>query len=45
MKSLITLDYQNTIIHVSREAWFNATEIAAMFGKRPIDWLKLPETE
>ena len=45
MKNLITLNYQNMIIHTSREAWFNATEIAALFGKRPIDWLRLPETE
>ena len=45
MKNLITLNYQNMIIHASREAWFNATEIAALFGKRPIDWLRLPETE
>lgn len=45
MKAVISLDYQNTIIYASREAWFSATEIAAIFGKRPIDWLKLPETE
>lgn len=24
---------------------YNATQIAAMFGRRPIDWLRLPETE
>lgn len=45
MKALIPLLYENTALHASREAWFNATEIAAMFGKRPIDWLRLPETE
>lgn len=45
MKSVITLQYQDTSLHASREAWFNATEIASMFDKRPIDWLRLPETE
>lgn len=43
--NIIQLDYCSNQISVSREAWFNATEIAAMFGKRPIDWLRLPETE
>lgn len=44
MKAL-PLNYQGMMIHASRDAWFNATEIAALFGKRPIDWLRLPETE
>lgn len=43
--NIIQLDYCSNQISVSREAWFNATEIAAMFGKCPIDWLRLPETE
>ena len=41
----LTLNYNGLPLHANREAWFNATEIAAMFGKRPIDWLRLPETE
>ena len=45
MKNLITLNYQNMIIHATNEAWFNATEIAAMFGKQPYEWLRLPETK
>ena len=43
--NLITLNFCGTTLHASRDAWFNATEIAAMFGKRPIDWLRLPDTE
>ena len=43
--NLLTLDFQGMAVHASRDAWFNATEIAAMFGKRPIDWLRLPDTE
>jgi hypothetical protein len=43
--NILKLDYQGLPIHANREAWFNATQIAAMFGRRPIDWLRLPETE
>lgn len=43
--SILKLDYQGLPVHADREAWFNATQIAAMFGRRPIDWLRLPETE
>lgn len=42
---LLTLSYSGGAVTANSEAWFNATEIAAMFGKRPIDWLRLPETE
>ena len=45
MKGLITLDYQGLAVQANRAAWFNATIIAALFGKRPIDWLRSPETE
>ncbi len=41
----VTLDYQGVAVHATRDAWFNATEIAALFGRRPVDWLRLPETE
>lgn len=30
----VTLDYQGMAIHATREAWFNATEIAEHHGKR-----------
>lgn len=43
--NIIKLDYTDRAISATREAWFNATEIAALFGKRPIEWLRLPETE
>lgn len=42
---ILKLDYQGLPVHADREAWFNATEIAAMFGKQPYEWLRLPETE
>ena len=43
--NIIKLDYTDRAISATREAWFNATEIAAMFGKQPYEWLRLPETE
>ena len=43
--TLLTLDYNGGGITANREAWFNATEIAAMFGKQPYEWLRLSETE
>ncbi|WP_416190901.1 KilA-N domain-containing protein [Neisseria sp. CCUG12390] len=42
---LLILDYNGGGITANHEAWFNATEIAAIFGKRPVDWLRLPDTE
>ncbi len=44
MKSL-ALTFNNTPIHATRDAWFNATDMANAFGKRPIDWLKQKETK
>ena len=44
--NLIRSDYGGYGISFDeRDAWFNATEAAAHFGKKPIEWLRLPETE
>ncbi|UOO81609.1 KilA-N domain-containing protein [Uruburuella testudinis] len=42
---LLILNYNGGGITANREAWFNATEIAAHFGKQVYEWLRLPETE
>ncbi len=44
MKAL-TLTFNNTPIHATHEAWFNATDMAKVFDKKPAEWLRLPETE
>ncbi len=44
MKAL-TLTFNNAPIHATRDAWFNATDMAKVFGKRPNEWLRLPETQ
>lgn len=42
--SLISLAYEGHPITIRDDGWFNATEAAKPYGKRPIDWLNLPET-
>ncbi len=44
MKAL-TLTFNNSPIHISHDAWFNATDMAKVFNKRPTDWLKQKETK
>lgn len=41
---LIPLAYEGHPITIRDDGWFNATEAAKLYGKRPIDWLNLPET-
>lgn len=44
--NLVKTDYSGHRISFSeKDAWFNATEAAAFYGKRPVDWLKLQETK
>lgn len=45
MKDLIPAHYNGLITTFSEGAWFNATEAAAHYGKRPIDWLKQKDTK
>jgi hypothetical protein len=44
-KNIITLDYQGISIGFTEAGWFNATAATGRYGKRPNDWLSLPETE
>lgn len=43
--NVVSLDFQGSAIAFNAEGWFNATVAASRFGKRPIDWLRLPDTE
>lgn len=42
--AVISLDYKGHAISYQKDGWFNATEAAAQFGKKPNDWLRLPDT-
>lgn len=39
------MDYNTAIHSTPKDNWFNATTIAKRFNKRPIDWLRMPETK
>lgn len=41
---IIPFDYQGQVVAFNADGWINATEAAARFGKRPVDWLRLGET-
>ena len=44
-KNLVTLNYDNKEINFNEDGWFNATAAAAIYGKRPVDWLALDTTK
>ncbi len=45
MSALVKATFEDRLVSFGEDAWFNATEAAAHFGKRPIDWLKQKETQ
>lgn len=45
MKGLITSERNGVEHQFSDDGWFNATLASRPFNKRPIDWLRLPDTE
>lgn len=44
MTTIIKQAYQGQMHSFNADGWFNATEAARRFGKRPVDWLRLDET-
>lgn len=44
MSNVIPFEYDGLPVHFSTAGWINATEIAKRFNKRPVEWLRLPET-
>lgn len=44
MAKLIKIDYQDATYSFNEDGWFNATIAAQKFGKKPAEWLRLPET-
>lgn len=45
MKGLITSQYDGQELSFSEQGWFNATQAASRFNKKPNDWLRLPDTQ
>lgn len=44
-QQLIETEYNGIHCHFTEDAWFNATEAASHFGKRPVDWIKNDDTQ
>lgn len=40
----VPCDFQGQAVTFNSDGWINATEAAARFGNRPVDWLRLDET-
>ena len=45
MSDIITKQFESTALHFTEDAYFNATEAATLFGKRPVKWLDLQSTK
>ncbi|CAN7658219.1 KilA-N domain-containing protein [Aquipseudomonas alcaligenes] len=42
MNSIIPFVYQGQRVRFSLDGWINATDVAKSFGKKPVEWLRLP---
>ena len=42
---IVRADYQGLEVSFTEDGWFNATMAAERFGKRPVDWIRLDETQ
>jgi len=42
---LVQAQYQENAMMFNEDGWFSATDAAAKFGKRPVDWLKQKDTQ
>lgn len=45
MSNIIPFPYQGQAVRFNTDGWINATDVAKRFGKRPVEWLRLPATE
>lgn len=44
-RALVTAEYDGAPYTFRADGWFNATQAAKRYGKRPGDWLDLPDTQ
>src|SRR5690625_3844598 len=45
MSKVIKYDFEGQLYSFNTDGWFNATEAAKRYGKRPVDWLRQDETQ
>lgn len=44
MHNIIPIHYDGQPVRFNSEGWINATDVAKRFGKKPAEWLRLPDT-
>jgi hypothetical protein len=44
MNNVVPFHYQGQPVRFNSEGWINATDVAKRFGKKPAEWLRLPDT-
>jgi hypothetical protein len=42
---IISQEFDGVVVSFNKEGWISATVIAEKYGKKPIEWLRLPETK
>ncbi|MDZ5602599.1 KilA-N domain-containing protein [Pseudomonas sp. RP23018S] len=42
--NVIPFHYQGQAVRFNSEGWINATDVAKRFGKKPAEWLRLPDS-
>ncbi|MDT4861502.1 KilA-N domain protein [compost metagenome] len=45
MNNVIPFHYQGQAVRFNSDGWINATDVAKRYGKRPVDWLRLPASQ
>lgn len=45
MSNVIPFNYQGQPVRFNSDGWINATDVAKRFGKRPAEWMRLPDTQ
>lgn len=45
MNNVIPFHYEGQPVRFNSDGWINATDVAKRFGKRPVDWLRLPASQ
>ncbi|MDO7903398.1 KilA-N domain-containing protein [Pseudomonas sp. K1(2024)] len=44
MSKIIPFQYDGEPVRFNSDGWIDATDVAKRFGKKPAEWLRLPDT-
>lgn len=45
MNNVIPFNYEGQAVRFNSDGWINATDVAKRFGKKPVEWIRLPASE